>query len=135
MLKAQRRNVSSERLTELLTAIGFINYRMILGKFAYDPRDGEVRFSLDIPIDEGALTYKQFAHCLRVTTAMVEEYYPKLRDILKGRMTAQQVVEEETPSSLTPLLRMLDILHDGLRQHARDTDDEVEEEEEPLSEV
>ena len=95
ILMAPRDTTPTERLADLLLAMGFINYRIILGKFAYDPRDGEIRFSVDVPIDENDLSYEQFQHCLGAAVKMVEEYAPKLKAIAAGEKTAQQFLEEE----------------------------------------
>jgi len=117
-------------------AMGFINYRIILGKFAYDPRDGEVRFSVDVPIDENDLSYEQFQHCMGVAVTIVEEYAPKLRAIVAGEKTAQQFLEEELGSeaemaaAFGQLLReLLERLEQELRQRREGQKDE------PLEEV
>jgi hypothetical protein len=62
--------------------------QLILGKFAYDPRDGEVRFSVSVPIDENDLSYEQFQHCILAVVKTVEEYAPKLKAIAAGEKTA-----------------------------------------------
>lgn len=46
------------RLAEMLMALGWINYSIIIGKFSYDPRDGEVQLSVGVPIDENDFTYE-----------------------------------------------------------------------------
>ena len=91
ILMAPRDTTPTERLADLLLAMGFINYRIILGKFAYDPRDGEIRFSVDVPIDENDLSYEQFQHCLGVAVKMVEEYAPKLKAIAAGEKNSPAV--------------------------------------------
>jgi hypothetical protein len=136
VLVAPRDTTPAERLAELLMAMGFINYRIILGKFAYDPRDGEVRFSVDVPIDENDLSYEQFQHCMGVAVTIVEEYAPKLRAIVAGEKTAQQFLEEELGSeaemaaAFGQLLReLLERLEQELRQRREGQRDE------PLEEV
>ena len=136
VLVAPRDTTPTEQLADLLVAMGFINYRIILGKFAYDPRDGEVRFSVDMPIDENDLSYEQFQHCLGVTLKMVEEYAPKLKAIVAGEKTAQQFLEEElrgeaeVAAALGQALReLLERLDQELRRRRQ------AEGEEPLEEV
>ncbi|MCX7841305.1 MAG: YbjN domain-containing protein, partial [Anaerolineae bacterium] len=58
VFKVPMERTSSEHLRELLVALGQINYRIILGKFSYDPSDGEVRFSLSVPTDNNTITYE-----------------------------------------------------------------------------
>jgi len=136
ILMAPRDTTPTERLAELLMAMGFINYRIILGKFAYDPRDGEVRFSVDVPIDENDLSYEQFQHCLGVAVKMVEEYAPKLKAIAAGEKTAQEFIDEElggeaeAVAAFGQILReLLERLEQEMRQRRERRGDE------PLEEV
>lgn len=123
-----------ERLADLTKVIGYINYRIILGKFAYDPRDGEVRFSVDVPIDENTFTYAQFLHVMRVVIETTEIYAPRLQAIWAGELTAQQFIEQDIGaemsrmrSAFTEFLRqLLDALESGEQddESSEDTDAE-----------
>ena len=42
----------------------------------YDPSDGEVRFAVDIPVCDGAVTTQQLYSMIRCITAVMEEYHP-----------------------------------------------------------
>jgi len=95
LLSAPLGHTPPDRLSDLWLAMNYINYRIILGKFSYDPRDGEVRFSVDMPIDENTFTYAQFVHTMRVTIKRVEHYTPQLQAIVKGECTARQFIEQE----------------------------------------
>jgi len=97
LLYAPREETSTSRLLDLLVAIGHINYSIILGKFVYDPSDGEVRFSVDVPIDANRVTYEQFRHVLNVVTAMVEQNVPLLKGILEGSKTLDDVIKAHGP--------------------------------------
>lgn len=109
-----------ERLDDLTLALGFINYRIILGKFAYDPRDGEVRFSVDVPIDENTFTYAQFVHTMGVVIKTTEQYAPKLREIWTGQLTARQFIDEDIGAEFgrmrSAMAKMLRELLDALEQ-------------------
>jgi hypothetical protein len=94
VLHAPVGTTSPDRLLELLKAIGYINYSIILGKFCYDPRDGEVSFEVNIPIDDSAVTFGQFKHCLIVLLGELEEKVPKLRRILAGEATADVFIHQ-----------------------------------------
>jgi hypothetical protein len=136
VLVAPRDTTPAERLAELLMAMGFINYRIILGKFAYDPRDGEVRFSVDVPIDENDLSYEQFQHCMGVVVKMVEEYAPKLRAIVAGEKTAQQFLEEELGSEAEMAAAFGQLLRELLERLEQETRQRREgQRDEPLEEV
>ena len=84
VLSAPLDSTPRERLSDLWLAMTYINYRIILGKFAYDPRDGEVRFSVDVPIDQNTFSYGQFTHTMGVVIKTVERYVPELRRIVAG---------------------------------------------------
>jgi hypothetical protein len=136
VLVAPRDTTPAERLTELLMAMGFINYLIILGKFAYDPRDGEVRFSVDVPIDENDLSYEQFQHCILVVVKTVEEYAPKLKAIAAGEKTAQQFLEEELGSEAEMAAAFGQLLRELLERLGQETRQRREgQRDEPLEEV
>jgi len=82
--------ISVDVLINLLLAMLWINYRIILGKFSYEPINGEVKFSIDIPIDGDNFGYGQFLHSLGVFVSVVESYAPSLKLIGMGRMSAQE---------------------------------------------
>lgn len=113
-----------ERLGDLTLAIGFINYRIIIGKFAYDPRDGEVRFSVDVPIDENTFTYAQFVHTMGVVIKTTEQYAPQLRAIWSGQLTARQFIEEDIGAEFGRLRgAMAQMLRELLEALERETDE------------
>ncbi|GBC93999.1 hypothetical protein HRbin15_02504 [bacterium HR15] len=95
VLSAPLDSTPRDRLSDLWLAMSYLNYRIILGKFSYDPRDGEVRFSVDMPIDENTFTYEQFTHTMGVAIKTVEQYAPRLQAIAKGEQTAQQFIEQD----------------------------------------
>lgn len=104
VLSAPLDGTSPEHLRELLVALGKINYQILVGKFGYDPRDGEVRFTVVVPTDNISLTYEQFEHCMRVITTTVERYGPTLQDIIRGDKTHHDL---DSPSDLMGVLRRM----------------------------
>lgn len=105
ILSAPLDGTPSNCLLELLIALGRINYEIILGKFSYDPRDGEVRFSLTLPTDRSNFTYEQFKHCMEVIVRTVEIHRPLLQQIARGEKTHRDV--GETDELVLALLRRL----------------------------
>lgn len=91
VLNAPLDRTPDEHLRELLVALGQINFQIILGKFGYDPRDGEVRFSIAVPTDNNTVTYEQFKHCLDIIVRTIELYHTPLSDIAKGRKTHRDI--------------------------------------------
>jgi hypothetical protein len=84
LVEAPRDNTAPDRLADLLMVLGWVNYRIILGKFSYDPRDGEVRFSVDVPIDDNDFNYAQFEHTLGVIINTAETWEPNLKALMAG---------------------------------------------------
>jgi hypothetical protein len=103
VLSAPLDSTPRERLSDLWLAMTYINYRIILGKFAYDPRDGEVRFSVDVPIDQNTFTYEQFTHTMGVVIKTVERYVPELRRIVAGELTAEQFIADDLGGEMRQL--------------------------------
>jgi len=100
ILSAPLDSTPRERLSDLWLAMSYINYRIILGKFAYDPSDGEVRFSIDVPIDLNTFTYEQFTHTMRVVILTTERYAPVLRRIAAGELTADKFIAEDREGAM-----------------------------------
>ena len=60
-----------------------LSYEMKLLRFEYDPIDGEVRASIELPIEDGTFTFRQFQRCLLGLVHMVDrEAMPRLKAVL-----------------------------------------------------
>lgn len=132
LLKAPRDETPAERLTDLLIAMGAVNYSIILGKFSYDPRDGEVNFAINVPIDENTFTYEQFEHCLRVVALSVDKYTPIFKAIVAGTKPLEEFLKEEMGEAeglIRTLREFLEMLERSVGEGSK------REEEEPLEEV
>lgn len=135
ILSASPESYTGDRLARLWGAMCYINYRIILGKFSYDPSDGEVRFSVNVPIDNNDFTDEQFDHTMRVVIRMVEEYAPKLKDIVEGRLELEEFIKSDSNRELRRLVEALDQFLQELRARAefpttgrKEADDEKKEE-------
>lgn len=112
ILSAPFEDTSSQCLLELLIALGRINYQILLGKFSYDPNDGEVRFSITMPIDKNTVTYEQFEHCMNVLIQTVEKYNTILGQIARGEKTHRDIGSGEGEILMMVLRRLLSDLSD-----------------------
>ncbi|HEY5434881.1 MAG TPA: YbjN domain-containing protein [Candidatus Limnocylindrales bacterium] len=90
---AKRDEIPPGRLADILTAIGFANYALMLGRFSYDPSDGELRYDYAVPIDNAELTYEQFDHLMRATVQSVNYWAPRLVSACEGARTGESIVE------------------------------------------
>lgn len=85
---------SPENFKNFLMALHFLNFVTMLGKFSYDPRDGEVRYEIFVPVDENTLTFEQFGHCIKAALAAVETEVPKLKAILEGKIGLHEFLQD-----------------------------------------
>lgn len=107
VLEAPPDETPADRLNGLLLVLGALNYKHVMGGFAYDPRDGEVAFKLGMPVYSDDLEYEDFEHCLKAVIAAVEVDGPKLKAIVDGTKTPPEILsaegmageEEETPEA------------------------------------
>lgn len=90
---APRDQISPGRLADILMAVGFANYALLIGRFAYDPNDGELRYNYVMPIDNATLTFEQFNHVMTATVQTVDYWAPRLRAACEGARTGESVVE------------------------------------------
>jgi hypothetical protein len=90
---AKRDEISPGRLADILMAVGFANYALLIGRFAYDPNDGELRYNYVMPIDNASVTFEQFNHVMSATVQTVNYWAPRLRTACEGVRTGESVVE------------------------------------------
>lgn len=93
LIQAPYGEIPEHCLLDLLISLHWINFRIIIGKFSYEPLRGEVHFSIDLPIDENTLSYAQFVHSLGLIIETVETYVPIIEKIKEGELTAQQFIQ------------------------------------------
>ena len=60
-----------------------LNYWTHLIRFEYDDRDGEFRASIELPVEDGDLTYNQLARCLSSLAYLIDRIDPLVRKTLK----------------------------------------------------
>ena len=84
----------TNRLTDLLMVLAALNYRIIIGKWAYDPNDGEVAFRATMPIDGGRLDYAEFDHLLSAVLESVGGYATKVTAVVQGSANVDEILKE-----------------------------------------
>lgn len=77
-------NLAKSQLSELLEALLNINYMIAIGCFERDSSDGEIRFRVGIPTEDGGPSLKQFQHSFMVALATVDRYYPEIQKTIYG---------------------------------------------------
>ena len=62
----------------LLDQLMALNYKLTLGNFGFDPRDGEVNFKISLPLEDSALEFRQFERAIGTLMAEIDRRYPPL---------------------------------------------------------
>lgn len=96
-----------------MVTCGLVMYAAKLIQFEFDPKDGEVRPKIEFPLEDSALTQKQFNRCLEGLVQILEEYYEPLHKAATEGIIPDAVGPAAALSSL--LDRMLANLPQGMR--------------------
>jgi hypothetical protein len=62
----------------LLTRLMELNYSLKMLKFGYDPQDGEVTVSIEIPLEDNELTARQVHRCMYMLTSVAVQERDRL---------------------------------------------------------
>jgi hypothetical protein len=92
--------LQERRRLECMQTLLMINYGLILGGFGVDPRDGEVDFETNVPIDDATLSKEQFKQMLFATGLTVDRFYGVLNQVVWGNVAPLDAImgsQQETP--------------------------------------
>jgi hypothetical protein len=70
-------------------------WRSKLIKYEYDERDGEIRAIVEFPLEDAALTPKQFLRCLNGLVQIIDEYHMAIAKAIEGGIASLDDAEEE----------------------------------------
>jgi hypothetical protein len=68
------------------------NYRIMLGDFERDHNDGEIRFRIALPYQDGELTADQVNWCIDIAVTTVDLVTMKIERYLKGEIQFEEAV-------------------------------------------
>ncbi len=91
--KAPKDQIHVGQLADILMALGFVNYQVLIGRFCYDPSDGEIRYEFCMPIDNADISFEQFLHTVKGLVNTVDYWYSRVVDVCKGERTGQSVID------------------------------------------
>lgn len=98
----------------LLQTMAHIEYQIKMLRLEYDPIDGEIRASIELPLEDAALTERQFNRCLEGLVQLVDQVaMPRLKAVLAtGEDPGQthwvkQLVEAMPPGMINWLEQMV----------------------------
>jgi hypothetical protein len=69
-------------------------WRSKLIKYEYDERDGEIRAIIEFPLEDSAITKRQFLRCLNGLVQIVDEYHPAIESAINGGPGSLDEAEE-----------------------------------------
>jgi len=94
-----------------------ISYEVKMLRFEYDPIDGEVRASIEIPLEDATFTPRQFDRCLSGLIHLVDErVMPRLKAVMAtgedpgAKDLATQLVDAMPPEMLNMLGQMAELI-------------------------
>ena len=75
--------IAEKRQEPVLQILNEINWKRKLVKASLDPEDGEVRFELDIPIEESEFDVSQLLRAMAAVQSTIDDYHHRIRAALK----------------------------------------------------
>lgn len=80
------------------------NYRVKIGVFGYDPRDGECHVAHFLPVEDGTVTRRQFIRLVRVIASVAREQGSQLMQVAFGKEPREPQGSVSLPAELQRLL-------------------------------
>lgn len=82
---------SQEQVAGVCKVLMEENYRLVLGNFERDEKDGEIRFRIALPYRDTNLTVEQVNWCIDIAVGTLEVVMPKIEEAI-GAEVGQMVV-------------------------------------------
>lgn len=74
--------------------MGSVNYRLALGAFTRDHRDGEIRYEVSVPVTGSALSDELLKQVITITVAAVTQRAPTIVALREGRITLPRALAQ-----------------------------------------
>lgn len=94
------------------------NHRVKIGRFCYDPNDGEVYLDWFLPLEDGTVTSQQLKRCIIALFHLADEMMPRLRRLL-------ELGEDLPPEEIGVKGMIQRLLQEGARRGLLSEDAEV----------
>ena len=79
----------------VLRALMAIMKRTKMVRFDWDPADGEIRCSVECPLEDGSLTRRQFIRMLRALPEIIDDWDP----VIRGAMETGELRLDKAPAT------------------------------------
>ena len=88
----------------LLQACLIASWRTKMVQFEYDPSDGEIRATIEVPIEDSTMTSRQFHRILGGLLTFVDKFHPMLKEAMD---TGKIVPPDDEDRRMTEVMEML----------------------------
>lgn len=87
-------NVPENQIQRIATLLVYVNWGLLLGNMEMDPRDGELRFRVSIPVEDSDVTMQQIKRMVGVSLAMVDRYFTAVTGTIFGNGDPVELVRK-----------------------------------------
>ena len=113
-------SMDHEHIQLLLPQLLYANYQTKFGTWEYDPSDGDIRFAIEIPLEDAHMTQKQFRRIMSgVSTALKAQ--KKFKTIIK----TGEVPEDDSDEAAEMLKKLMAMLKESKTGKSSDDEDGI----------
>jgi len=100
--------VDGEHKAKVLETLLTIQYESKMLQWEYDPKDGEIRACIELPLEDAKLTKRLFLRVLQGLVQMMDHYHDRIKHVMEtGEDTGAQDQRSATISALEEMLARL----------------------------
>ena len=93
-----------QHAAKVLEHILYLNYTTKFGTWEYDPRDGDIRLAVEIPLEDATMTEKQFNRICGLLIKQGTDAAKDIKEILKNGEIPSKDEEQDVVAMLEALL-------------------------------
>lgn len=79
----------------VLKTFAITSWQVKLLDFEVDPGDGEVRPTIDFPIEDGAITTQQIRRCCKTLARLVDIFHPYIKYAMKNNLVHEDLLQND----------------------------------------
>jgi len=100
--------VDGEHKAKVLETLLTIQYESNMLQWEYDPKDGEIRACIELPLEDAKLTKRLFLRVLKDLVCMMDHYHDRIKHVMEtGEDTGAQDQRSAAISALEEMLARL----------------------------
>jgi len=94
-------------LNKILTHVLFSNYTTHFGTWEYDYRDGDIRFAIEIPLEDAEMTVTQFQRILQIMVENGTEMSIEIKSLMETGELPEKSEDDDKIKKIAALKAML----------------------------